>query len=90
MEKKNFKFIFNDRMFDDGWAEPYIVEVTTRKPISKENLQIEIQAAIEEMQNDEDGMECSESGIKQIFSYIDDLILEIKISQLEYNFEFGR
>lgn len=87
--KNNFKFIFNDRAFDDNWAEPYIVEIITQEPMKLKEIKQLIQEGIDKAENSEDGMIPSKDGIKQIFSYIKKQVIEIKISQCEYNFAFG-
>lgn len=67
-----------------------MIEITTQVPITVEKLKYHINTAIQKAQNSEDGIMCSEEGIKQIFSYIEEPILEFNISQYDYNFEFGR
>lgn len=89
MKKKNFKFIFNDRAFEDNWAEPYIVEVITSREISIEDFRNLVEKTIKKIENSEDGFLCSEEGIKQIFSDLKDLIANLYITQYDYNFQFG-
>ena len=87
--KNNFRFVFNDRAFDDGWAEPYIVEVITNCQIEGNALRNKISKKIKEIENSEDGIECADSGITQVL----DAIPEIKcynIHQDDFSFEYGR
>lgn len=63
------KIIFNDRFFEDGWAEPYLVTLHFTKLHESEikcpNLITgKIQKCINDMIGD--GFDCSESGINQI------------------------
>lgn len=66
---KTVKIIFNDRFFEDGWAEPYLVtlhfsELYDSEIKSPNIISEEIQKCINDMVTD--GFDCSESGIKQI------------------------
>lgn len=89
-EKKNtFTLIFNDRAFEDNWAEPYVVKVTTFEPITQNELRGIVEEAIKNAENSEDGMLCSTEGIDQIFSYLPGLITSYETSQMDDNFQFG-
>ncbi|HCL4479998.1 TPA: hypothetical protein N2D99_002065 [Clostridium botulinum] len=90
MQKNTFELVFNDRAFEDGWAEPYIVKVTTSKLMKIDELRNNINEAIKSAENSEDGMFCSIEGIEQIFSYLSALITSFEVYQLDDNFEFGR
>lgn len=66
---KTVKIIFNDRFFEDGWAEPYLVTLHFSELYDAEIkcpniISEEIQKCINAMV--QDGFDCSESGIKQI------------------------
>lgn len=63
------KLIFNNRMFEDGWAEPYLVTLIFSKlsEVEIHNPQaqaLKIQKCANSMLND--GISCSADGIEQI------------------------
>lgn len=71
MVKKGYKtlnFMFLDRTFDDGWAEPFMVELLVSGDILREQLKdigIQLSETV--------GLPCSEEGIEAIIEkYMED------------------
>lgn len=61
-KKEECRIVFLDRNFDDGWAEPYLVEIKgVEHACVKESL---VSLGVD--LNENLGLECSESGIRQI------------------------
>ena len=89
MIKNKFQFVFNDSAFDDGSTFPYVVDVKTKKSIEPSYINERIDKAIEMCKNSDEGMQCSEDGINQIFSYLQDLILSFKVLQYDNSFNYG-
>lgn len=90
MLKTNLTLIFNDRIFDDGYVEPYIINVFTKSDYEKNYVYDRIEEAINMAENSDEGMQCSEEGIRQIFSYLNDIVDYYVIDKHDYSFEFGR
>ena len=62
---QNLDLIFNDRMFEDGWAEPYMVNLQfeANETYNANDLTIALQECANNLSED---MNCSEDGIEMI------------------------
>lgn len=73
--------VFNDFMFEDGWAEPYIVQIKLKTEQPPQLIAERLKGIAIGLYNSEDGLECSYSGIEQIL----DKYKELVHPELEYH-----
>ena len=70
--------VFNDYLFDNGWAEPYVVHIKLKTMHTASSIATSLRRIGVQLYNDV-GLECSEDGINQIMEKFKELYPEMEV-----------
>ena len=65
---RSMVFVFNDRMFDDGWAEPFVVHMKINTRLMTADFLADRLRQIGSQLYNDGVLECSEDGVNQIMN----------------------
>lgn len=81
---RSMVMVFNDRLFDDGWAEPYVVHMKLKTMHIASSIARCLRRIGVQLYNDI-GLECSEAGINQIMEKFKELYPGMEVEWLVFS-----